>query len=276
MMALVVDVLLQFASTWTAWFFRHTTVSLRCCCAANLAFWCAGSFNLWMDRRQHKHKDYYVKKLQPHAHLSQQEQADIILLAGFNMLVVAPLICCPLFEFLWQQMQNVNNDGRNNTHRRLTDDDPWDVRTECLLKFPLHMMVTEIAFYTAHYVMHVVPWIYRHVHKVHHRFTHPTAMACAYAHPMEFTFGNVLPIALGPMLTNAHPNTAYIWFAMAMLSTCKGHCGYDVANAATHDAHHQDGRYNFGVLHLMDALCGTTLPRDWRKAQTKKTSALMQ
>ena len=92
-------------------------------------------------------------------------------------------------------------------------------------------------------------------------------MAAAYAHPLEFIFANVAAIGVGPILTNAHPYTAYTYFALALLSTCKGHSGYDILNAQTHDDHHQYTEFNFGVLHLGDAVMGTSYDRGKPKKQ---------
>ena len=90
-------------------------------------------------------------------------------------------------------------------------------------------------------------------------------MAAAYAHPLEFIFGNVLGIGAGPILTNAHPYTAYAWFTLALLSTCKGHSGYDILNARTHDIHHQLTNFNFGVIDLGDYVMGTRNPGNTKR-----------
>ena len=76
------------------------------------------------------------------------------------------------------------------------------------------------------------------------------------------SFGNILPIYLGPMVfTNAHPITCYIWWSLAMLGTCKGHCGYRIfGHADYHEEHHVLYKYNYGGMGLLDYLFGTTAP----------------
>jgi len=99
---------------------------------------------------------------------------------------------------------------------------------EILVKLPIQALVAEGSFYLVHVFLstslNVVSLQSHTIHKVHHRFIAPTAMACVYAHPIEFAIGNILPIYIGCMLTNAHPKLCYyIWFPMAMAGTCKGH-----------------------------------------------------
>lgn len=237
------------------------SVSLRCALFANVAFWLASLLNFYFDylsnrivfgsdrQNQISASGGFPRRLQPDRWFSAKDVRDIILLAGFNMIVVAPLIV-PAFELVWDAMYP--------SPLRLHESDPWVWQRE-LSRIPLDMLLNETLFYAAHYVLHKSTFLYKHVHKVHHRFQNPTSAAAAYAHPIEFIFGNVGAIAAGPILTNAHPYTSYAWFTMAILSTCKGHSGYDILNAKTHDDHHRYTHSNFGVLHLGDFLLKTRL-----------------
>jgi methylsterol monooxygenase len=174
---------------------------------------------------------------------------EIIALAALNMLVVS-FVCCPAFEAIWDYVQGSD---------RLSESDEWSWREELLWKLPVHAAVAEVWFYFAHLAMHRSPSLYRHVHRIHHRFSAPTAMACVYAHPLEFAVCNILPIYLGCMLTNAHPTTCYgVWFPLAMMGTCKGHCGYQILGLADpHDAHHVIFSSNYGGMALLDRVFGT-------------------
>lgn len=78
------------------------------------------------------------------------------------------------------------------------------------------------------------------------------------AHPLEFLVGNLLPIYLGPIITNAHPLTSYFWFAAAIIGTCKGHSGYRIFGCADyHDEHHFYYKYIYGGIYVLDFLIGT-------------------
>ena len=116
--------------------------------------------------------------------------------------------------------------------------------------------------------------------------------------------GNLLGVALGPVLTNAHPYTAYGWFVLTLVSTCGSHSGYDFFGAEKHDEHHEFFDWNFGELgrHLCnikpllppcrrhhhhhhptppgvgpvcDNLFGTSLPKGHADASRAKTAAML-
>lgn len=243
-------ILLQQVGSYLFELQNRFSICETCCIFANVAFWVASIANLIVDELSKTNGYLLSLKLQPKRHLSHRELRDVFLLTVFNMVIVAPFVCCPIFEVLWDNLHSF----------RLTVASPFVWKRELLL-LPVDMFVNEVTFYAAHYLLHQ-PLLYSRIHKVHHRFQAPTAMTAAYAHPVEFIFGNVLCIGLGPILTNAHPFTAFFWFSAAMLSTCKGHSGYDWLNAATHDAHHQYTMYNFGVLHFGDYIMGTSLPKE--------------
>jgi len=243
----------------------HQSISVKCGLVSNVVFWVASLLGLYADHLVKSKKSPLLArcKLQPNQHLSPKEKLDLILLSFFNMIIVALFICCPIFEWLWNHIQHHPD--------RLAEADDWIWHRELLLKLPIHAIVAESGFYSIHVIMHRYPFLYRHIHKVHHRFIAPTAMACVYAHPLEFAFGNIFPIYLGPMLTNAHPMTCYIfWFPLAMAGTCKGHCGYRIMGLVDpHDAHHFYFKLNYGGMYLADYLFGTTTKHPSEKKDEK-------
>jgi len=238
------------------------SVSWKCGLVSNAIFWPISLLGMYADHLVAEKKSHLLErcKLQPRSHLSRKERMDLLLLALFNMVFVVFFICCPLYEFAW-----------NRAYRscRLTEHDDWMWLEEVFLKIPVHVAIAETWFYWTHRLLHYSTWLYRNVHFVHHRFKAPTAMACVYAHPLEFAIGNILPIWLGPIVTNAHPATCYrLWFPMAILGTCKGHCGYRIlGHVDQHDDHHQFFNCNYGGLYLADYLLGTT--KDIASKRTK-------
>uniref|UniRef100_A0A7S4N6A0 Fatty acid hydroxylase domain-containing protein n=1 Tax=Odontella aurita TaxID=265563 RepID=A0A7S4N6A0_9STRA len=240
------------------------SISLRCALASNVIFWPLSFLGLYADRSAETGASPRLArcKLQPGRYLCRRERFDLILLAAFNMLFVAPILCCPLFERMWDfAAGGFGGGGGGGGNERLTEADEWMWRRELLIKLPFHALVAEVAFYSVHILLHSSSFLYRRIHRVHHRFVAPTAMACVYAHPLEFALGNILPIYLGPMITDAHPWTCYaLWFPLAMAGTCRGHCGYRIASFVDpHDSHHSLYRFNYGGMCLLDRMFGTSV-----------------
>jgi len=125
-----------------------------------------------------------------------------------------------------------------------------------ILRFAIHGAVIEIWFYLTHRALHS-PRLFKAVHKRHHRFHAPCAVACMYAHPFEYVVGNTMGVVLGPVLTNAPATEAAFWLCFCLVSTCGSHCGYAFLGARDHDEHHEHFDVNFGVGLFMDRLCGT-------------------
>ena len=149
----------------------------------------------------------------------------------------------------------------------MTEDSVWDMKTE-VVKFLLCAVFIECWFYSTHRLLHV-PFLYTRIHKIHHRFKAPIAFASTYAHPIEFIVGNLWGVILGPILTNCHPFTAYVWITNALFSTGGSHSGYGFMGAAFHDAHHQYFDYNYGVGGTLDYILGTNFEgsEKWKKVQ---------
>ena len=90
------------------------------------------------------------------------------------------------------------------------------------------MLCEDFTFYFSHRLLHT-RFLYRHFHKMHHRFTVTVGIAAEYAHPFEHVFGIMLPTAIGPLILgrNIHILTVFAWYAVRTGESLDGHCGYD-------------------------------------------------
>ncbi|CCJ30613.1 unnamed protein product [Pneumocystis jirovecii] len=126
-----------------------------------------------------------------------------------------------------------------------------------LSKMFLHILIFFIMEDTFHYWAHrALHWgpLYKHIHKLHHKYSAPFGLAAEYAHPAE-----VLILGLGtigsPILWcfftgDLHLFTVYIWITLRLFQAIDAHSGYDFpwslnkfipfwSGAEHHDAHHE-------------------------------------
>jgi len=128
------------------------------------------------------------------------------------------------------------------------------------------VIVEEILFYYSHRLFHHGS-VYKYIHKQHHDFQAPVAIAAEYAHPIESIVSNTLPVLLGPLaaayvFNGAHVTLLWFWLFLALTSTLNSHGGYDfpfypTGDAKVHDFHHSSFRDNYGTIGFLDWLHGT-------------------
>ena len=128
----------------------------------------------------------------------------------------------------------------------------------------------DLAFYWTHRFLHL-PSLYPHVHKMHHESISTISLSAISTHPLEFIFGNLLPVKFGSMLCpfKAHLSTMLLFSFFRTLNTVLRHSGYEFpvgltkfiplgAAANYHNYHHLVNVGNYGTEFIIwDSIFGT-------------------
>lgn len=132
--------------------------------------------------------------------------------------------------------------------------------------------VDDAWFYMWHRAMHEIKFVYRHVHRIHHRAYAPLPMHLLYVHPIEWMVGVIGP-GLGfalLFLFHDHVSAYTIWIAggLRQLHELDIHSGMRsvfaryipiLAHTDTHDYHHRyptKGNYS-STFRIWDRVFGT-------------------
>lgn len=154
--------------------------------------------------------------------------------------------------------------------------DQWPAWWAILLQIIFFMFVEDFLFYWSHRAFHR-PSLYKKIHRRHHEFVTPSAIAALYAHPLEFIIANSIPSIAGPLILCAigvpvHVGVLWAWLFIRIVETLDGHSGYDFrlwfphkliygAGSRAHDDHHSKFNGNFASFFShWDTIHGSTLP----------------
>lgn len=102
------------------------------------------------------------------------------------------------------------------------------------------ILLYEIVFYYNHRILHLNV-LYKHIHKMHHEWIHPTASMTLYCHPFDFALLNTIPHLIGPAVFHLHVAVLWMYLAFALGVGVHDHTGYHLPffkSQEFHDFHH--------------------------------------
>lgn len=106
---------------------------------------------------------------------------------------------------------------------------PFPALKTMLGQIALFFIFEDAWHFFSHQALHYGP-LYKHIHKIHHKYSAPFGLAAEYAHPLEVLILGMGTIG-GPLLycyvtQNLHIFTVYAWVTLRLFQAIDAHSGY--------------------------------------------------
>ena len=136
----------------------------------------------------------------------------------------------------------------------------------------LIFLIDDLYFYFYHSALHT-KFLYKHIHKTHHRSTMPIPMEYIFTHPLEWFFGAIGPFIGLVVIASFSEINIYAFWAMSALRNLHEldiHSGIKSSKITSlipfygttehHDLHHSKNRGNYAsTFTLWDKVFGTEI-----------------
>jgi len=186
------------------------------------------------------HNNYLVPEMRKKHPPSYNKVLSAAVLSLFNQMLAMPYII--------EIMPLCMNTGTTDTDFAM------------FVKFAFYSVVADLWFYWTHRLLHH-PYLYKHIHSIHHRWTYPMPIRTLYCHPIEHILANASALIIGPFIWKGGQNTIMLWTVLATFNAVLSHSGIDLGwpifTAKKHDIHHRILNSNYGTTGISDRLFGT-------------------
>jgi len=143
---------------------------------------------------------------------------------------------------------------------------PFKEDTDPLLPTPGHflfqlfalLLVGDFGLYWGHRVQHMVPFLWKNFHSLHHTLDTPSPVSTLYINEVDAFLQAVLPILVSSLVVLPHPVTYYVYIALRLSDNAVNHSGLKPhflvdlltlkflpfrASVGHHDSHHKYSGY---------------------------------
>ena len=122
------------------------------------------------------------------------------------------------------------------------------------IEFMISINAANILFYFIHRLFHSIKVLSKY-HRVHHEFKEPIGLRAAYTHPIDYFFGNLVPLGITPFLLNMDIYTiSFVTYLSIYSTVVREHSDY--SDNRHHLDHHKYFNCNYGAKWL-DKFFGT-------------------